>query len=188
MVAMGSADADAHPADLAEVVALVYRQMRVLTGRRDVDDLAQTAAEHAIRSLPSFAGRSKLSTWTFRICYLTVRKHDRSFGRWLRRFALTDDGELPERVTPVGSPHERFVEDERIARVRRALEQLSARQRAVVILHDLEGCSIDEVAEIVAAKPVAVRSRLRDGRKKLAGLLTADPYFGDDACRGKDAP
>src|SRR5262245_47962550 len=60
-----------------ELFSLVYRQMRSLAGGRpDFDDLVQIAAEQAVRSVPSFAGRSKLSTWTYRICYVTVLRHE----------------------------------------------------------------------------------------------------------------
>jgi RNA polymerase sigma-70 factor (ECF subfamily) len=169
-----------------EVFALVYQQVRRLAGHRDVDELAQIAAEQAIRALPRFAGRCALSTWTFRICYLTIRKHDRWYRRWLRRFTLTDDGQLPEGATEGRtSTDDGLVSDERSRRLRAALDQLSPKRRTVVVLHDLEGFSIEEVAEIVDALPRAVRSRLRDGRKALAELLSRDPYFGVEACRGK---
>jgi len=170
------------------IFGLVYRQMRALAGPRDLDDLVQIAAEQAIRALPGFAGRSKLSTWTFRICHLTVLKHDRWYRRWLRRFTLTDDGRLPDHGGD-GPPHDgRLVEIERARRLRSALETLSARRRAVLVLHDLEGLAIDEVAQVVGARPVAVRSRLRDARAALAEALAADPYFGDEACRRKEQP
>src|SRR5580693_4422560 len=166
-----------------QVFALVYQQVRKLAGHRDVDELAQIAAEQAIRSLPRFAGRCALSTWTYRICYLTIRKHDRWYRRWLRRFTLTLDGELPERGSEederVGD--ERLAESERLVRLRGALDQLSPRRRAVVVLHDIDGLAIDEIAAVVDATPVAVRSRLRDGRKMLAEILESDPYFGDEA-------
>jgi len=170
------------------VFGLVYRQMRALAGHREFDDLAQIAAEQAIRALPGFAGRSKLSTWTFRICHLTVLKHDRWYRRWLRRFTLTDDGELPDRGDDGPSHEGRLVDVERARRLHTALEALSARRRAVLVMHDLEGLSIDEVAEIVGARPIAVRSRLRDARAALARELAADPYFGDEACRRKEPP
>lgn len=170
-----------------ELFALVYRQMRVLAGRRDVDELAQTAAEQVIRGLPSFAGHSKLSTWTFRICYRTLRRHDRSLSRWLRRFSLTQDGELPEVALESGCADDRLLQEERVRRVRAALERLSEKRRTVVVLHDLEGLSIDEVAEIVGAGLRAVRSRLRDGRRALAEILVADPYFGVEACEREEA-
>jgi RNA polymerase sigma-70 factor, ECF subfamily len=171
------------------VFALVYRQMRALAGHRDLDELVQIAAEQAIRGLPGFARRSKLSTWTFRICHLTVLKHDRWYRRWLRRFTLTDDGELPERAGDAAASDEtRLVDTERVRRLRAGLEALSPLRRAVLVLHDLEGLSIDEVAEIVGARPIAVRSRLRDARAALAKVLAADPYFGDEACGRKDPP
>jgi RNA polymerase sigma-70 factor, ECF subfamily len=181
--------AAANPVPIAtpeQVFALVYQQVRRLAGHRDVDELAQIAAEQAIRSLPRFAGRCALSTWTFRICYLTIRKHDRWYRRWLRRFTLTEDGQLPEGgVESKTSADEHLVSDERTRRLRVALDQLSPKRRTVIVLHDLEGFSIDEVAEIVEALPRAVRSRLRDGRPALAELLSRDPYFGVEACRGK---
>jgi RNA polymerase sigma factor (sigma-70 family) len=176
---------DVEPQEITEdlVFALVYRQVRKLAGKRDdVEELTQLAAEQVLRSLPSFEGRSRLSTWTFRICYLTIRKHDRWYRRWLRRFTLTVDGELPEPVAGGAGADARFARKEQLGRLQAALEGLSAKRRAVVVMHDLEGLSIEEIASVVGAEPVAVRSRLRDGRKVLAALLADDPYFGDEAC------
>jgi RNA polymerase sigma-70 factor (ECF subfamily) len=114
---------------------------------------------------------------------VTLRKHDRWLRRWLRRFTLSENGELPETATDAATPDEAMLRDERIRRVRHALGQLSSRRRAVVVLYDMEGLSIEEIATIVHAHPTAVRSRLRDGRHALAQLLANDPYFGIEACR-----
>lgn len=169
-----------------EVFALVYQQVKKLAGHRDVDELAQAAAEQVIRSLPAFAGKSAFSTWTFRICYLTIRKHDRWYRRWLRRFTFTESGEVPEGATDGrSSVDERLVIDERARALRAALARLSPKRRAVVVMHDLEGFSVDEIAGVVDAQPRAVRSRLRDGRRALAEILVNDPYFGVESCRGK---
>jgi RNA polymerase sigma-70 factor (ECF subfamily) len=169
----------------SDVFALVYRQMRSLAGgRADFDDLVQIAAEQVLRSLASFEGRCKLSTWTHRICYVTVLRHERWYRRWLRRFTLTERGELD--VHAAASEEPTLEEFERIARLRKAVARLSPKRRTVVVLHDLEGRSIDEIAGIVAAKPLTVRSRLRDGRRNLARILCADPYFGDEACRPEE--
>ena len=168
-----------------DVFELVYGQMRSLAGKRsDFDDLVQIAAEQVLRSLPSFEGRSKLSTWTYRICYLTVLRHDRWYRRWLRRFTLTERGDLDCHAIAHEAPT--IEEVERAARLRRAIDELSPKRRAVVVLHDLEGHSIENIARIVAAKPLTVRSRLRDGRRELALILAGDPYFGDEACRTEE--
>ena len=50
-----------------------------------------------------------------------------------------------------------------------------------MILHDLEGLPLGEVVEIVGANLLTVRSRLRDGRRRLLAELAGDPYFGDGA-------
>jgi RNA polymerase sigma factor (sigma-70 family) len=174
------APADASLAD--QVFSLVYRQMHALWGRyrTDFDDLVQVAAEQALRSLPSFRRDSQLSTWTYRICYHTVRKHHRWSTRWLRRFTLdAPNADGPARLPGAGDVLE---EHERAARLHRALDALSAKRRAVVVMRDLEGLGIAEIAEIVQASEPTVRSRLRDARKELSSLLERDPYFGADAC------
>lgn len=172
-------------AAMGEVFPLVYRQMRSLVGGRpEFDDLVQIAAEQALRSMPSFAGRSKLSTWTYRICYLTMLRHDRWYRRWLRRFTLTERGEIDTDAPAVDETN--FEAIERAARLRRAVEKLSPKRRSVVVLHDLEGHSVEDIAVIVAAKPLTVRSRLRDGRRDLASILAADPYFGEEACSSEE--
>ena len=69
----------------------------------------------------------------------------------------------------------------RSASLHRALGQLPPSKRAVIVLHDLEGLPMKDVAAIVDANERTVRSRLRDGRKKLAEILLADPRFEGDA-------
>jgi RNA polymerase sigma-70 factor (ECF subfamily) len=178
----GEADAGS-----GEIFTLVYRQMRSLVGgRAEFDDLVQIAAEQALRALPSFEGRSKISTWTYRICYLTMLKHERWYRRWLHRFALTAPDELSE-AEGFALPDDFVLEQlERSARLRKAVDQLSPKRRAVVVLHDLEGFAVDAVARVVKANPLTVRSRLRDGRNDLARILSKDPYFGDESCRQRE--
>ena len=168
-------------ATASEVFPLVYRQMRSLAGgRADFDDLVQMAAEQVLKSFASFEGRCKLSTWSYRICYVTLLRHERWYRRWLRRFALTEGEEIESNAPSLDEPN--LEELERAARLRKAVARLSPKRRTVVVLHDLEGHSVEDIAGIVAAKPLTVRSRLRDGRRDLARILGADPYFGDEAC------
>jgi RNA polymerase sigma-70 factor (ECF subfamily) len=174
-------------AQAAEIFTLVHRQMRSLVGgRAEFDDLVQIAAEQALRALPSFEGRSKMSTWTYRICYLTLLKHERWYRRWLHRFALTEPSELSETDAMIASDDFILEQFERAARLRKAIGQLSPKRRVVVVLHDLEGMSIDAISGVVKAKSLTVRSRLRDGRRELARIVAKDPYFGDEACRGTE--
>jgi RNA polymerase sigma-70 factor (ECF subfamily) len=165
-------------ADLeSQVFALVYRQMHALYGRwrGDFEDLAQAAVEQALRALPSFRRESELSTWTYRICYRAVLRHRRWYRRWLRRFTL--DAPATEAVD-AESAEVKLEKHERLARLANALDGLSEKRRAVVVLRDIEGLGIPAIAAIVGTSHATVRSRLRDARRKLAESLRADPYFG----------
>lgn len=173
--------------DSQQLFALVCMHMRKLVGHSsDYEDLVQTAAELALRDLPRFEGRSSLSTWVFRVCYTTLLGQRRWYRRWLRRFTLGEGGE------PVDVPDssavnaaETLLVRERQQRLSQAVERLSPKLRAVVTLHDLQGMSVDEIAEVVEANMLTVRSRLRDGRRELGRRLAKDAYFGDAACGGR---
>ncbi len=173
----------------SDLFALVYRQMRGLSGpSQDVDDLVQVALEQVYRGLPEFEGRSALATWTHQICYRVWLKHRRWYGRFLKRFAFTDTGYLPERPTQQLLAVDALERWERARRLHFALESMSPKLRAVVTLHDLQGLGLEEVASVVSAPLLTVKSRLRDGRKTLTRLLSKDPYFGPRAGAEENEP
>jgi RNA polymerase sigma-70 factor, ECF subfamily len=170
------AQARALPADL---LAILYRQVRALAGPRpDLDDLVQKAAERTVRAMPRFEGRSSFSTWSYGIAYRTVLDHDRWYRRWARRFTYADDAAPEPRSEQ--RVEESAHEAARAASLHRALSQLPAAKRTAIVLHDLEGYEMKEVAEIVKTNERTVRSRLRDGRKMLASLLLEDPVFDEE--------
>ncbi len=162
----------------AELLPLLYRQVRSLAGPRpDLDDLVQAAAERALKTLGRFEGRSQLSTWTYAIAYRTVLDHDRWRFRWKRRFQLAGDVEGPDLPAANVDAERAAREAKRAASLHRALLRMVPAKRAVVVLHDLEGLELKEVAAIVGVNERTVRSRLHDARKKLVALLAADPAF-----------
>jgi RNA polymerase sigma-70 factor (ECF subfamily) len=174
---------DAGTADWgAQLLPILYRQVRSLAGpRTDLDDLVQAAAERALKTLDRFEGRSQLSTWTYAIAYRTVLDHDRWRFRWARRFELA--GDEGEEAAAEGDVERAALEAKRAASLHRALARIVPAKRAVVVLHDLEGLELKEVAAIVGANERTVRSRLHDARKKLLNLLAADPAFDREANR-----
>lgn len=160
-----------------ELLALLYRQMRALAGpRQDLDDLVQAAAERALKALPRFEGRSALSTFTYGIVYRTLIDHQRWYRRFQRRFTL-DAREEPLDPTFPRSSETDLRELERARRLYAALDTLPNEKRLTLILHDLEGLDVADVASISGANELTVRSRLRDAHKKLAEILRKDPLF-----------
>ena len=160
-----------------ELLALLYRQMRALAGpRQDLDDLVQAAAERTLKALERFEGRSALSTFTYGIVYRTLIDQQRWYRRFQRRFA-SDAREEPDELTFPRSSETDLRELERARRLYVALDALSNEKRATLILHDLEGLDVADVAAISGANERTVRSRLRDAHKKLAEILRKDPLF-----------
>lgn len=160
-----------------ELLALLYRQMRALAGpRQDLDDLVQAAAERALKALVRFEGRSSLATFTYGIVYRTLIDQQRWYRRFQRRFSL-DSREEPEELAFPRSSETDLRELERARRLYAALDELPNEKRATLILHDLEGLDVANVAVISGANERTVRSRLRDAHKKLAEILRKDPLF-----------
>jgi RNA polymerase sigma-70 factor (ECF subfamily) len=159
---------------------MVYARMRTLVATRpsDFDDLVQLAAIQAWRSLPSFEGRSGLTTWVYGVCYRVLLAQRRWYHRFSRRFAFP--GELLELEDDGPQPAELVARRDRATRLRAVLGRMSEKYRAVVLLHDLEEFPVSEIAAIVGANERTVRSRLRDGRKQLRRLLATEPGFGEE--------
>jgi RNA polymerase sigma-70 factor (ECF subfamily) len=166
-----------------ELLSLLYRQMRSLAGpRQDLDDLVQAAAERALKALPRFERRSSLSTFTYGIVYRTLLDHQRWYRRFQRRFSLENRDEVDDLAFPRSSETD-LRELERARRLYAALDTLPQAKRAALILHDLEGLAVTEVAAISGSNERTVRSRLRDAHKKLALILSQDPLFDPEVPR-----
>jgi RNA polymerase sigma factor (sigma-70 family) len=117
-----------------------------------------------------------LSTFTYGIVYRTLIDQQRWYRRFQRRFT-NDAREEPEELTFPRSSKTDLRELERARRLYVALDALSNEKRATLILHDLEGLDVADVAVICGANERTVRSRLRDAHKKLAEILRKDPLF-----------
>jgi RNA polymerase sigma-70 factor (ECF subfamily) len=75
-------------------------------------------------------------------------------------------------VQEAGTPHPEAAAVARTA-VRAALGRLSPRRRAVIVLHELEGTPVREIARLLAVSEVTVRWHLLAARRELASVLSA---------------
>jgi RNA polymerase sigma-70 factor (ECF subfamily) len=79
------------------------------------------------------------------------------------------------------SPDEDLARMERVRAFRRLLEKLAEKKRTVFILHELEGLAPNEIANIVGAPVLTVRTRLFYARRELAELLRQEPSLASFA-------
>ncbi len=154
--------------------------LRTLGNPDDAADALQDAMISAFRRASSWRGDAAVTTWLHRVvvnaCLDRVR-HEKI------RTAdpLPDDLEsrlrTPER-TPV-DPAAAAVADERRELVLAALAELPAEQRAALVLVDMEGYPVAEVAVMLDCAVGTVKSRCARGRARLAPLLGVLREGGD---------
>jgi RNA polymerase sigma-70 factor (ECF subfamily) len=135
-------------------------------------DAVQDALISAYRRAGSFRGEAQVTTWLHRIVVNACL--DRMRRRSSRPTEPLHDAEPRSRASPdpadVGDSPEA---SDRRADVMAALRQISADQRAALVLVDMEGYSVDEAAEILRCPAGTVKSRCSRGRARLAPLLAS---------------
>lgn len=156
----------------ADVARLIYR---MLNGSADVDDVVQEVFVQVFKSLKDFRGQAKLSTWIHRVTVNVVLMHRRA-----ARSRPTYAEELPPETTPDDGRVGPDEDADRRARVRafsRLVDRLADKKRVVFILHDLEGVPPQEIAEIVGAPVLTVRTRLFYARRELEAFIAGEPLL-----------
>jgi len=125
------------------------------------------------RSLKDFRFGSKFTTWLHRVTVNVVLMHRRA-QRSRPVLAEETPSDFQE-DTHSASPHEDFEQNERLRAFGRLLEKIADKKRTVFVLHDLEGMSPQEIAEIVGAPVLTVRTRLFYARRELEAMLEEEP-------------
>ena len=162
------------PAPIASDAGGVEEWMRLYRGRvfryilfatRD-EDVAQSLTQdcffraHMARS--SFRGECAMATWLMRIAVNLVRDHQRSMKlRFWKRAAMLDASEMSDRLPDMqSSTEQRLIAQERVAKVWRAVEVLSERQRNIFLLRFVEELELPEIAEAMQLNLNTVKSHL----------------------------
>jgi RNA polymerase sigma-70 factor (ECF subfamily) len=157
---------DRHRTDVARLV------VRMLSGRGDVDDVIQEVFVQVYRSLKDFRGQAKFSTWLHRVTVNVVLMHRRAS----RSRPVFTDGPVAE--APQADEVRPDDDAERLERMRafsRVLDRLADKKRIVFVLHDLEGIAPSEIAKIVGAPVLTVRTRLFYARREIEAMLGDEP-------------
>lgn len=132
--------------------------------RHDGDDIFQEAVLRALRGIDSLRDEGRFSAW-FHAVLLSVHRSQARRGFWRRFLSLESERERGfDPPDPAGATDE---ERQRAERASRALATLPAVQREAVVLFEIEGYSIEEIAVRQQVSVPAVKSRLQRGRGRL---------------------
>ncbi|MFB3904060.1 MAG: RNA polymerase sigma factor [Acidobacteriota bacterium] len=156
---------------------------------------SQTAAEDVIQDtwlaviqgVWAFEGRSSLKTWILRILINQAKTRAVREGRMIpfADFEMNgaDPTEVPQRQDLAmpdrrPSPEARLLSDEARLQIRAAIDSLPANQRIVITMRDVEGCSSEEVCNVLSISETNQRVILHRARSRVREMV-AD-YFRED--------
>jgi RNA polymerase sigma-70 factor (ECF subfamily) len=156
------------------IYATVYH---MTSNHEDANDLAQDAFIKAFHALKSFKGGSSFYTWVYRIAvnktinFLKQRKNRSLMSLDDIDFNAEHDPDLVALVSEK-TPRREINLSELQEKLNEAMQKLSEPHRLVVTLHDVQGLSHDEIAEIMKCNIGTVRSRLFYARQQLQAYLS----------------
>ncbi len=163
----------------AQVFRLVWR---MLASREEAEDMTQEVFVQVFKSIDSFRGDSKISTWIYRIAMNLTRNRAKYLARRYQKSHSDIDGGEPREthneaqgrtsgetrrpdLDAMGNEAERIVLD--------CLSTLESEFREILILRDVEALSYEEVGSITGLAPGTVKSRLHRARSLLKEQVEA---------------
>lgn len=152
---------------------LICRWALVMTGDpNDAEDVAQQVLMKMMTSMEGFDGRSRVTSWVYRITRNASLDHQRRRKRERRLAEKAEwlaQAEAPRLVDPLDD-----IEMKRTLRlIRTLMRELSMRQREVFDLVDLQGLEPKEAAELLEMNPNTLRVHLLRARRRMRSEMLA---------------
>ncbi len=152
-----------------KVFNLAYKS---LGGDFDIDDVVQQVFIAVFKSLRYFKGFSSLDTWVYRITVKICTNQLRKKYRKRQVRILYDSVSLEKEDAPdADNPAYAVEQNELRTIIYDALDKLSNEKRIIVVMYEMEGKTLEEIAAILKKPVGTVKSRLFHGRKALEKYL-----------------
>ncbi len=150
--------------EIAEHQALIYKVCRLYRDtHEDREDLFQEIVYHLWKSYPTFQGKSKISSWIYRISLNVALASFRRKG-----IELSGTDSFPENI----AVQDAVQEETREELLFKVIKKLDDAEKAIVALY-LEDMSYAEIAEIIGISENNVGVRLNRIKRKIKTLLNA---------------
>jgi RNA polymerase sigma-70 factor, ECF subfamily len=153
--------------------------LRMVGTRAEAEDIAQEVFVTVFKSIDSFRGESKFTTWLLRIAanhsknrikYLARRRSDGNGLDDASEAAMADEGKAPVQAH-IGAPDALLEAAQTEMMMQEAIAALDEDQRLLVVLRDIEELSYEEIGEITGLLEGTVKSRLHRARMALKDIL-----------------
>lgn len=158
----------------------------LLGNKEEAEEVVQDTFVKVHQGIDKFREDASFGAWVFRIshnlCVDSLRNKKKKKGITAIPFMSRNedfDGDFEESVLDISDvslePAQKLDLKEESEVIEQSLKCLPEAQRAVLVLHDIEGFAYQEIAEIIGTSIGTVRSRLHYGRIKLKEML--DAYY-----------
>jgi RNA polymerase sigma-70 factor (ECF subfamily) len=171
-------DLDAFAQVYAQYERQVYRYAFHLLGHRDdADDVKQETFVKAFLAMPGFRSEASLQTWLLKICGNLCRDRIKS---WDKR-KVQYDARLEQDMLPgdafAEDPMHVVARSQMTETVFLALQGMPAAQREIILLHEVEDLSYEEIANVLGCSRTSVKLRIFRARRclkeRVASLMKA---------------
>ncbi len=176
--AVQQGDAEAFGGLVGRYHGQVYALTARMCGSADAEDLTQDVFLKVLDALrqSGFRREASFRTWLYRIAMNVAinelrqrRRRQQTTGPSLDEPMLTEDGYVARQLADsTDEPYQRVVQRELQQAVHEVLELLTPRQRAALVLIDLEGFSYEEAAQVLSCRLGTLKSRLVRARRAFA--------------------
>jgi len=174
-----TSDGDSFEAIVAPHMDRLYRLAYRFSGRREnAEDLVQELLVRMYPRLKELRGLEKPGSWLAKSLYHLFIDETRRENR--APISLLENAAIDvENVASVNAGPEHDLHKERwLEQVERAVYRLNPDQRSLVALHDMEGYSLPELADMLDTPVGTLKSRLHRARSRLRELI-GDQELGD---------
>jgi RNA polymerase sigma-70 factor, ECF subfamily len=170
------------PGSMERALALLQQtafsfSLKVCGHREDAEDTAQETLLRTVPRLPQFDSPQALAVWLYKVarsrCLMSRRR-----SKFAGKQELSLDDMLPDRkelealtASRESGPEQQLLREESREELQAAVLKIPPDFRMVLVLHDMEELSTDEVAQITGLRPGTVRVRLHRARVFLRNQL-----------------
>ena len=161
---------------VAEYQSVVFNvALKILCNHDDAADMAQEALIKAFKNISRFEGKSKFSTWlykiTYNVCIDDLRRNKKMNVRSIDETYDDGDDAIIEPVDPAPTPEESYISKERAQFLHAAIDSLSPEHRTAIIMRDVNGFSYEEIAKIQGCSLGTIKSRINRARNQLKDII-----------------
>jgi RNA polymerase sigma-70 factor (ECF subfamily) len=158
-----------------ELVEATYREVyslcvRILRDPEDASEATQETYVKAWRGLKKFRGDAQFTTWLYRVAANAAISQQRARARRWQRETKAED-EVLQQIPGTASTEDAAGAKLELGVIEQALARLPEIYRSAIVLRDVYGLTLEEMAKELGVSVVAAKVRLHRARKRLRDIV-----------------